>query len=266
MRVAVAQFAATMDLEANRARIAVLAAAAAESRARLLVLPEASMLDFGEAGDDLLGPSEPLDGPFVEELTRLARRLDLTIVAGMFERIPGDPRIYNTAVAVSPEGLAGSYRKRHLFDAFGDRESDRIRPGDSGPLLLDLEGFKAAVVICYDIRFPSFIEGAAGAGADILLVPSAWVAGPNKEDHWMVMARARAMENTIYVAGAGQTPPRYCGRSMVADPMGVPIAGLAEAEGVATAEVSRERLTAVRERLPLLAQRRAQAGVASQPG
>jgi predicted amidohydrolase len=72
------------------------------------------------------------------------------------------------------------------------------------------------------------------------------------------MCRARAIENTSFLAAAAQTPPEYCGHSLVLDPMGVELAGLGDAEGVAVAEISSERLRSVREALPVLAQRRYQ--------
>jgi predicted amidohydrolase len=182
----------------------------------------------------------------------------LTVVAGMFESISGDKLIYNSAIVVDPtKGLVGTYRKRHLFDAFGETESERFRRGDEDPLLVELGGFTAAVVICYDIRFASFIERAADAGAELLVAPAAWVAGPLKEEHLSILARARAIDNTMYVAVGGQTGPAYTGRSVIVDPLGVTLAGLGDAEGVAVAEVSRERLKAARARLPVLAQRAA---------
>jgi predicted amidohydrolase len=178
----------------------------------------------------------------------------------MFESIPGERLVYNSAVVVDPsKGLVGAHRKRHLFDAFGEIESERFRAGRDDPLLVDVDGFAVAVVICYDIRFASFIERAADAGAEVLLAPAAWVAGPLKEEHLSVLARARAIDNTMYVAVGGQLGPTYTGRSVIVDPLGATLAGLGDAEGVATAEVLRERLQAARTRLPVLAQRRAAA-------
>lgn len=262
MRVAVAQFSVTKDKAENRQRIGRLAEDAARAGARLAVLPELAMVDFGTSGADLRESAEPLDGPFVENLAKLAERLDLTLVAGMFESIAGEPRVHNTAVVVDPNrGLVAAYRKRNLYDAFGERESDQIQPGVEAPPLFEVDGFTTALVVCYDLRFPGFIADVADRGADLLLVPAAWVAGPLKEEHWSVLVRARAIENTIYLAGAGQSGVRYCGRSGIVDPMGVVTSSLGEAEGVATAEVSKERLAAVRARLPLLVQRRAAAGV-----
>jgi predicted amidohydrolase len=116
------------------------------------------------------------------------------------------------------------------------------------------------VVICYDIRFASFIERAADGGADLLVAPAAWVAGPLKEEHLSVLARARAIDNTMFVAIGGQIGTTYTGRSVVVDPLGAILAGLGEVEGIAVAEVSRERLALARARLPVLVQRRAALG------
>jgi predicted amidohydrolase len=260
MRIAVAQFSATMSKPANLERIADLTARAADAGARLVVLPEGAMCDFGTKTDDLHRVAESLEGPFVEALSTLAARFDLTLVAGMFESIRGDHRIHNSAVVVAPsKGLVGVYRKHHLFDAFGEIESERFRAGDDDSLLVEVGGFKVGVVVCYDMRFASFIERAADSGADVLAVPAAWVAGPLKEEHLGIVAHARAIDNTVYVAVAGQGPPAYTGRSVIVDPLGVTLAGLGDAEGIATAEVSRERLQAARDRLPVLAQRRAAA-------
>lgn len=266
MKVAVAQFSAGSDKAANLGRISALSEEAAQSGARLVVFPEGAMHTFGELTDDLAPAAEPLDGRFVDELSRLAFRLGVTVVAGMFEAIPADKRIYNTAVVVDPrKGLIASHRKRYLYDAFSEKESDRMLPGTRDLPLVDVEGFNVAVAICYELRFPSFIQQAADKGADVLALPAAWVAGPLKEEHWTVTVRSRAIENTMYVAGAGMTGPGYCGRSMIVDPLGVVQAGLGEAEGVTVSEVSKERLAKARARLPLVAQRRAASKVATSP-
>jgi predicted amidohydrolase len=258
MKVAVAQYESGPDKMANLERLVAQAEEAASAGARLVVFPEGSMHSFGKLTDDLRPAAEPLDGPFVDELKRLASRLRVTLVAGMFESIPGDHRILNTAVVVDArKGLLAAHRKRHLYDAFGERESDRFHPGDADLPIIEVDGFTTAVAICYELRFPAFIQHAADRGADLLVVPSAWVAGPLKEEHWNIIVRTRALENTMYVAAAGMTWVGYCARSMVVDPMGMVIAGLGEAAGVAVAELSQDRLAQVRAKLPLVAQRRA---------
>lgn len=258
MRVAVAQFSAGMAKPANLERIADLSARAADAGARLVVFPEGAMCDFGEKTDDLHSVAEPLDGRFVNTLATLAARFKMTLVAGMFETIPGERLIHNSAVVVDPvKGLVGRFHKRHLFDAFGEVESERFRAGEEDPLQVEVDGFRAAVVICYDMRFASFIERAADEGAELLLAPAAWVAGPLKEEHLSVVARARALDNTMYVAVGGMAGVGYTGRSVIVDPLGAQIAGLGDGEGVAIADISQERLKDARTRLPVLAQRRA---------
>jgi deaminated glutathione amidase len=258
MRVAVAQFSAGMDKSANLERITKLTAQAAESGARLVVFPEAAMCDFGEKTDDLYSVAEPLDGRFVTKLSELAARHRMTVVAGMFETIPGERLVHNSAVVVdSIKGLVGTFHKRHLFDAFGEVESERFRAGEEDPLLVEVDGFRAAVVICYDMRFASFIERAADQGAELLLAPAAWVAGPLKEEHLSVVARARALDNTMYVAVGGMAGVGYTGRSAIVDPLGAQIGGLGDGEGVAMADISHERVKEARTRLPVVAQRRA---------
>src|ERR1700730_8482336 len=261
MRIAVAQFSAGMSKPANLERLSALARSAADAGARIVVFPEGAMCDFGLKNDDLHSVAEPLDGRFVKTLSELAARFEMTMVAGMFESIPGDHLIYNSAVVVDPvKGLVGAYHKRHLFDAFGEIESERFRPGNKDPLLVEIDGFAVAVVICYDIRFASFIERAGDGGAELLLAPAAWVAGPLKEEHLGVLARARAIDNTMFVAVGGQTGVGYTGRSVIVDPLGATLAALGDQEGVAVADVTHERLKAARDRLPVLAQRRAARG------
>src|ERR1700716_580491 len=157
-----------MGKAANFEHIAALTARSADSGARVVVLPEGAMCDFGGKDDDLHREAEPLDGRFVTALAELASRHRLTIVAGMFESIPDERLVYNAAVAVDPaKGLIGAYHKRHLLDAFGEIESERFRAGQEDPHLIEIDGFAVAVVICYDIRFASFIERAADGVAEL---------------------------------------------------------------------------------------------------
>jgi predicted amidohydrolase len=263
MRIAVGQFAAGMDKAANFERIEDLTEQAAGLGAGLLVLPEGAMCDFGRPSDDLQPAAETLKGQFVGRLATLAGRHGVALVAGMFELIPESPLLYNTAVVVEPRrGLVGWYRKRMLFDALGDRESDRFQAGTEEPPILEVGGFKVGLAICYELRFPRLFEQLADRGADLVALPSAWVAGPLKEHHWSVLAHARAIDNTLYMAGSGQTGGRYAGRSLVVDPFGATLAGLGEVQGVTTAELSHERLLDVRARLPLVARRLGAPGAA----
>lgn len=257
MRACVVQFAGSTDVEANLDRIQVLVADAAGAGAELIVVPEAAMHDFG-APDLPLGPvAQPLDGPFVRDIRRLAHQVRATIVAGMFEQSDDAERPFNTLVVAGPDGeVVGTYRKAHLYDSFGYRESDRLSRGDVEPTVVPIGEFRLGLMTCYDLRFPEFSRALVDRGADILVVPAAWVRGPLKEDHWTTLLRARAIENTAYVVAAGQTGPSYVGCSAVVDPMGVTVCALGDEEAVATCDLDPARIESVRARNPSLANRR----------
>lgn len=256
--VAVGQFPGGTDKSANLDTIAGLARGAAGQGARLLVLPEYSMHFDPDPAAALVPASEPPDGDFARAVQSLAKEHAIAIVAGMSERIADADRISNTLLAYGPDGAhLGRYRKLHLYDAFGFSESAHIRPGEHAePLLFELGGLRFGAMTCYDLRFPEAARALLDAGAQVLLVPAAWIAGPAKEDHWRTLLRARAIENTAYVVAAGLTGPTCSGQSLIADPMGVIIACAGEAPGLASAPLSAERLAAVRQKLPSLQHRR----------
>jgi predicted amidohydrolase len=258
MRVAIAQFAANLDPGVNREEIRKLTADAASGGAELVLFPEAAARDFGEPGSSLAPVAEPLDGPFAGTLASLARKHRMVIVGGMLESIRGSStHVHNTVIAMGPDGgLLGAYRKLHLFDAFGQRESARIRAGDGQTLLFHHGDFTFGVLTCYDLRFPELARELVDQGATVLLLPAAWFQGPLKEDHWMTLARSRAIENTSYLLGSGQVGNAYCGRSLVVDPLGVTVAALGDRPGVAVAEIDAERIAEVRARVPSLEHRR----------
>jgi predicted amidohydrolase len=257
--VAVAQFAPGADREANLAELNRLAALAAGRGANLVVFPEYSSYFTPQPGEDWLDAAEPVDGgPFTTALAALASRLGVHLVAGLIEQVPGERRVRNAVVAVAPgDGVVARYRKLHLYDAFGARESEWIAPGDlDEPELFEAGGLTFGLQTCYDARFPEVTRRLVDAGADVVCMPAEWVRGPLKEAHWRTLTTARALENTIYVAAADQAPPIGAGNSMVVDPMGVELATIGEATDVAIAWLSRERIDAVRAVNPALELRR----------
>jgi len=259
--VAVAQFAPGPDKAQNLATIRRLAERAVDRGAALVVFPEYSSFFVAELGQAVVDAAEPIDGRFVSALSALARELGVHLVAGLVER--GDAgeshgRFSNTLVAVDESGsLVAQYRKLHLYDAFGQRESDWVVPGVIGePETFSLRGLTVGMQTCYDIRFPEVSRRIVDAGADLVLVPSEWVRGPLKEAHWRTLVTARAIENTVYVAAADQAPPIGVGNSMIVDPMGVELATVGEETDVALAWVSPDRVARVRTVNPALALRR----------
>jgi predicted amidohydrolase len=259
MRVALCQIAVGDDPKENLER--VRAALAEAGDADLAVFPEAAQVRFGP---DLAGHAEPLDGPWVTAVAEAAREHGTAVVAGVFE--PGDgERVFNTTVAIDASGaLTGSYRKIHLYDAFHDRESEKMLSGDR-PVVVELCGVRIGLITCYDVRFPELARALVDQGAEMLVVTAAWAQGPFKEEHWVTMVRARAIENTIWVAATGkapdETPPKIgrpggVGRSMLIDPMGTVLADLGSFPRVWIGEVDLGLTERVRQILPSLSHRR----------
>ncbi|TAM68590.1 MAG: carbon-nitrogen hydrolase family protein [Microbacteriaceae bacterium] len=258
VNVAVAQFAPGADREQNLATIRDLTTAAATRSARLVALPEYSSFFVDPVGPAMVEAAEVLDGPFVTALGALASELGVHIVAGMAELVADAHKFSNTLVAVDPAGrVEATYRKQHLYDAFGGRESDWVLAGElATPQLFDVDGLRVGLQTCYDLRFPELTRLIVDAGAELVLVPAEWVRGPLKEHHWSTLITARAIENTVYVAAADHTPPIGVGLSTIVDPMGVALATLGERTDVALAAISSARVAQVRTLNPALALRR----------
>jgi deaminated glutathione amidase len=250
LRVAIVQEAASLDPEVNRRRLSELTPADTQ----LVVYPEAFARDFGAAGSDVSAFAEPTSGRFATEVDRVARAADTTIVAGMFETSDDPARPWNTVVVGG--GAHAAYRKIHLYDSFGYRESDRLLPGATDPQVIEVGGFVVGVMTCYDLRFPELARALVAAGAEVLVVPAAWLSGPRKVDHWRTLVRARAIENTCFVLAAGQPGPRYSGNSLVVDPWGDVLAEAGTEPAIVTAVLDRDVLEECRRTNPSLDNRR----------
>lgn len=256
--VAVAQFAPGEDKSANLEAITGYVADAATRGADLVVFPEYAMFTAPAMDERFLASAESLDGPFVSALQELARQQAVTIVAGINETTDRADQIHNTLVAIDGGGkVTATYRKMHLYDAFGYSESRFVRAGVvAAPETFVVGALTFGMQTCYDLRFPETTRRLVDAGADAVLIPAEWVPGPLKENHWTTLIRARAIENTIYVAAADQCGAHGAGNSMIVDPMGVVLASLGEEAGMVSATLKPERIERVREKNPALTLRR----------
>jgi predicted amidohydrolase len=258
MHVALLQLASDVDSARNRDVIAArLADLGPDDALDLIVLPEASMHDFGSTDHDLRAVAEPLDGPFVTMLGAEALRLRTTIVAGMFERIGEDDLPFNTLVVLGPDGaLQATYRKIHLYDSFGYKESDRLLAGAIEPVVIDVASRPVGLMTCYDLRFPELARALVDAGAETIVVPAAWVAGERKLDHWRTLLAARAIENTVHVVASAQGGDRYTGHSLVVDPWGSIVVEADSAPALLRATIEADDVVRARDENPSLANRR----------
>ncbi len=262
MRIALAQLVSGPDPAANLDLVADHAGRAGEQDADLLVCPEATMRCFGLPLGEI---AEPVDGPWATRLTAIAIEHDLVIAAGMFTPAD-DGRVRNTLRVVGP-GVDTSYDKIHLFDAFGFAESDTVAPG-AEPLVVDVAGTAVGFAVCYDVRFPGLFTALADRGASLICVPASWGAGPTKIEQWELLVRARALDSTCFVAGAGQADPATIGvttrgsaptgvgHSLVVSPTGVLLASLTGDPGLLVVDLDPAEVTAARRSIPVLANRR----------
>jgi predicted amidohydrolase len=275
MKVATLQMVSGAHLQANLERALVLLTESAAAGAEIAILPEYFCL-LGRRDTDKLDIREPFgDGPIQRFLSDAARRLQLWIVGGTVplsvqQGSPDDisRRVTNTSLAFNPQGACVQrYDKIHLFrfDNGTERfdESRVLLRGDAPATFAlpsrDGHTWTIGMSVCYDLRFPELYRRYAQAGADLLLVPSAFTHTTGKA-HWELLLRARAVENLAYVAapaqgGLHENGRRTWGHSMQVDPWGEIMCQRAEGEGVDIADLHVDRVRQVRLQLPALEHR-----------
>lgn len=265
-----AQISSGADPSANLEQIAGATATAAADGARLIVFPEAAMCRFGVP----LGPvAQPLDGPWADGVAELAVTHGVSIVAGMFTPA-ADGRVANTLLVAQPDGSRLGYDKIHLYDAFGFRESDTVAPGEQARVV-EVDGVGVGLATCYDIRFPTLFTELARHGAQVIVVPASWGAGPGKIAQWQVLATARALDATSYVVAVGQAEPtdekaRHAkaptgvGHSQISDPFGSVVASYGGGHHVGVHDLDLETVGTARDTLAVLANQRT-FGVTAEP-
>jgi len=227
----------------------------------LMIFPELYMSEY-PAGTDratCLAAAQSLDGPFVTGMKKLAKDNGIWLIFGMPEKVEGsdDDRMYNATVVLNAEGdIVQVYHKTHLYDAFGFKESDNVKPGDKFFEPIDTPFGKIGLFVCYEVRFPEIARYQRKMGADIIIMPTAWVKGDLKSHQFRTLITARAIENTVYLCACDLCGVDSMGESVVVDPMGVPVATAGEVETLLCAYIDTDRVEAVRKKLPAYKDRR----------
>jgi predicted amidohydrolase len=257
---AAVQMSSSADRADNVSRATALIRSAATRGARLIVLPE--VFSWRGPRADEAGAFETIPGATTDALAALARECGIYLCIGsILEAAPGDDRAFNTSCLLDPGGnIVARYRKIHLFDVdlpgrVTVRESATRTPGEE-TVVVPTELGVLGLSICYDLRFPELYRRLVRAGAQVLLVPSAFTF-PTGAAHWEVLCRARAIESQCYVIAPDQTgrsPHGFAdfGESMIVDPWGRVLARAPDGEGVVTAEIDLDYLARVRSELPSL--------------
>ncbi|MBN3181434.1 deaminated glutathione amidase [Pectobacterium brasiliense] len=257
MKVALGQFAVDREWQQNATTITELMSAAQQNGSDLLVLPEGVLARDITNPNMVLTAAQPLDGSFISHLLEASKGSNLTTM--LCVHIPnGEGKVWNTLLALRNGEIVAQYRKLHLYDAFSVQESENVLAGEDVPPLLSIAGLNVGLMTCYDIRFPELARRLVLDGADVLVLPSAWIKGPLKEAHWELLVRARALENTAYLVAVGECGVKNIGNSMVVDPLGVVVVQAPETPALIYADIDPERLAYARQILPVLANRRFQ--------
>ena len=264
LRVACIQLTAGSDKAANLEQAERLVARAVSLGAELVVLPEKWNL-VGNAAVLHEGAETLEQGESVRAMATWAKQDGVVLIGGSIaERREGRDKLSNTSLVFDAEGdLIARYRKLHLFDVEiagqSYRESEAEEPGDE-VVLTETGGWKIGLTICYDLRFPELYRLLALAGAELVTVPANFTLQTGMA-HWHALLRARAIENALYLAAPGQIGEPLAGRpsyghSLIVDPWGTVIAEAPDSGTVVVAELERRRVSEIRSRLPVLAQRR----------
>lgn len=252
------------DLEKNLAEAEDLIELAVRRGAESIGLPE----NFSFLGEESqkLALAEQIASQSEKFLRTMAQRFQVTILGGGFPVPAGGNKVHNTALLIDPSGTeVARYHKVHLFDVNlpdGNTycESNTVQAGDTVPPLYHSPELGAiGLSVCYDVRFPELYRHLASKGAQVLFVPATFTAYTGK-DHWQVLLRARAIENTCYVIAPAQTGLHYGRRSShghaaIIDPWGIILSDAGDRPGVAIAEIHPTHLEQIRRQMPCLEHR-----------
>ena len=267
--VAVCQLTSIDDVDANVQQILGLLSKLETHPPDFISFPENALFFRLREGEKI--PSIALDDPRIEPLKAWALRFKSYIHLGSIPR-EENGRLFNSTVLIEPDGrVRDVYQKIHLFDVdvAGHkpvRESDVFAHG-AKPAILDIKGWKIGCTICYDLRFPELFLQYALSGAEVILIPSAFLV-PTGKAHWEILTRARAIESQAYVLaaaqggkhenGAGNVRSTY-GHSLIVDPWGEVLETLGDdfgAHRVLRATLTKERVESVRRQIPMKNHRR----------
>ena len=267
LRIAAVQLVSGLDVGENLARAEHWIAAAAAQGARFVGLPEYFSL-MGQQDEDQLAIAEDFAAqpdaqlhPLQHRLQAAARRHGVWLHGGTLPLKAAGGKVSNSSLVYAPDGaLAARYDKVHLFAFDNGRErydEGRVQAAGDAPSAFDLAGWRVALSVCYDLRFPELYRQ---LGPSLICAPAAFT-HTTGQAHWQLLLRARAVENLSYLMAPAQgglhaNGRRTWGHTTIVDPWGEVLAELPEGEGLALATLDPERLRQVRSQLPALQHRR----------
>lgn len=261
MKIGVIQLRSVLDPKENLSKIRTFLAEAKSQNAKAVFLPEV----FYSMSDGTKPTPYLVDGhnEHYEAIRSLAKDSGLYILGGS-AATNVDGKILNRSYNFSPDGTEiALYDKMNLFSVDLSKhpsntviDESRVYTRGSAPKMVDVEGFKLGLSICFDLRFPELFRAYSHAGANILSISSAFTV-PTGKAHWHTLVRARAIENQCYVIASAQWGQHNekmstFGHSLIVDPWGEVIADAEEGEKIIFGELSMEKIESVRSRLNVL--------------
>ena len=263
MIVAALQYNAKDNINENIACASALITKAAKAGARLICLPECANFLAKNKNSLFANAETEQDSAFLKMAQTQARAHNCYLSLGSLmisqnAPVDGDNRIANRHYIIAPTGaITARYDKIHMFDAqLGDgksyKESANFRPGIE-PVMTQIDGLKAGLSICYDIRFAGLFHHYAAQSADLILTPAAFTATTGAA-HWHVLQRARAIETGAFIIAAAQMGTHDDGRqtyghALIIDPWGEVLDDAGATGDMAIAEIDSARITTSRQAL-----------------
>lgn len=261
LRLTIVQNSAGLDREVNLARIADLLGNTVPTD--LVALPE--VFAYRGTVDGHRDSAETIPGPTTDWLSGIAQGHQAWVLGGSIMEMAGG-QVFNTSILMDRQGtITATYRKIHLFEAHLEdgkviREQDMYTAGRE-PVLVDIEGWKCGMTICYDLRFPELFRHYAAAGAHMMFAPSNFTQRTGK-DHWNILVRARAIENQCFLVAPNQCGENKVigvasyGHSMAVGPWGEALCESLEKEAVLQCVLDADLLRKTRQRIPVLDHRK----------
>lgn len=258
MKIAQIQMESSYRKKDNLEKSLEMAREALKSAPQLIIYPEYQMHmpDYSEP-DLTQDAAEPIDGPFVSAFVDLARGTHTHFLLNIAERGQPDAKPFNTSVLISDQGkILASYRKLHLFDAYGAMESSCYSQGDLSIDPADIDSVRIGLQICYDLRFPEPTRLLRLKDIRILSYQAGWFSGPTKLETWRTLLKARSMENGVFVLGTAQCGSRFTGHTLVASPYGDVLGELGSEEGILVTDLDLALLEKYSTDVPMMEHRR----------
>lgn len=219
----------------------------------ILFLPE--VWTVGWACEYFRDSAEKLENSSVINfLSETAKKYNVNIVGGSFIT-KKDDKFYNTCPIINKNGkLVGTYDKNHLYNYYGDNEGEILTKGEA-PVIVELDGLRIGLSICYDIRFPEIYRTYALKGVDLMVNLAAW--GSTKEIPWVSMTHSRAVENQCYFialtqSGAIKNGLYNLGKSTIIDYKGDNLDEITEGEGAIFATLNLKEQNEFRQKCTVL--------------